>query len=41
MKYTFVDKDNLDNDRSENAAEDKIDLFDYIDSVGMIEFIDN
>jgi len=29
MKYTFIDKDNL-NDESE----DKIDLFDYIDSVG-------
>ena len=33
MKYTFIDKDNL-NDESDNGAENKIDLFDYIDSVG-------
>jgi len=33
MKYTFIDKDNL-NNKSDHAAEDKVDLFDYIDSVG-------
>lgn len=33
MKFTFIDKDNLNNVRCD-SENDKVDLFDYIDSVG-------
>jgi len=33
MKFTFIDKDNLNRDDNKEV-DDKLDLFDYIDSIG-------